>query len=528
MGFYQALSGLNAASQSLDVIGHNIANSSTTGFKSSRADFAEAVASAQGAANGSVSGIGVTAATMSQKFTQGNVSPTGRNLDVAINGSGFFVVQQADGSIAYTRSGNFQVDKTGQLLSGTGDNVKGFAVDPATGEKVSNELTDLVFPTGKPLPAKTTSEVSVSLNLDARATNAAGSPTDVPPVPATSRSMYGTSLTTYDSQGVSTPLNFYFEKTGANTWNLFNGLDNAKSSPPTVAPATGQIIADSTGAMTGLLAPQEWPDIPSGETPFTEKAHYPDTVTYTFYGPDNATPPEYALRTVEIKGASADDIWEFTPSNTPGPVTSASLKNTLTTAGTPGVTITPSDLKTAPKAVPQAFSLEVNVDPSSANPNSVIGVGGNPGPGAYKVHVNLDGISQYGTQFAVSNLTQDGYPSGVLNEITIASDGSIVALYSNGVSRVEAKLALADFRNPQGLQSIGGNKWLATADAGTAVIDFPGTGTLGSLQSGALEESNVDLTAELVNMMTAQRAYQANAQAIKTQDQVFSTLVNLR
>ena len=104
----------------------------------------------------------------------------------------------------------------------------------------------------------------------------------------------------------------------------------------------------------------------------------------------------------------------------------------------------------------------------------------------------------------------------------------VMASYSNGVTRAEAQVALANFRNPQGLLAVGGNNWVESFDSGPSVLGKPGDGTFGALRSGALEESNVDLTAELVNMMTAQRAYQANAQTIKTQDQVLSTMVNLR
>ena len=167
MGFQQGLSGLNAASKNLDVIGHNIANSNTTGFKSSRADFAEMVASAIGSASGQSSGIGVNVAAVSQQFKQGSITSTGNSLDIAINGNGFFVVQQTDGSIAYTRAGNFGLDKAGNLKTVDNDNVMGYVVDPTTG-KIQSGATPvpLSFPTGQPIPAKQTSSVDVELNLD--------------------------------------------------------------------------------------------------------------------------------------------------------------------------------------------------------------------------------------------------------------------------------------------------------------------------------------------------------------------------
>jgi len=137
-------------------------------------------------------------------------------------------------------------------------------------------------------------------------------------------------------------------------------------------------------------------------------------------------------------------------------------------------------------------------------------------------------VTQFGSTFAVSDLTQDGYASGSLTGINVEPSGMVMARYSNGVTRAEGQVAMANFRNPQGLLAVGGNNWIETFDSGPSVIGTPGDGNFGALRSGALEDSNVDLTAELVNMMTAQRTYQANAQTIKTQDQVMSTLVNLR
>jgi flagellar hook protein FlgE len=144
------------------------------------------------------------------------------------------------------------------------------------------------------------------------------------------------------------------------------------------------------------------------------------------------------------------------------------------------------------------------------------------------VTVDLSKVTQYGAAFAVSNLTQDGYAPGELTSMAIGKTGIITATYSNGQSLAAGQLALADFRNVQGLAPIGGNNWSETYASGQPVHGSPGTSKFGALSAGALEESNVDLTSELVNMMTAQRAYQANAQTIKTQDQVLSTLVNLR
>ena len=423
MAFQHGLSGLNASSKNLDVIGHNIANANTTGFKSSRAEFADLVASSMGAGGGANYGIGVEVAAVAQQFSQGNVTVTGNNLDVAINGNGFFKVQQADGSAAYTRAGNFKLDKTGDLVTNGGAQVMGFRVDPATGLSTS-EAQPLSFPTGAPIQAKQTESIKATLNLDARAKDSAGDATATPPVPATPRSTYGTSINVYDTQGVATPVNLYFMKTAnPNEWAVYNQLDDPTAVPPVTAISLGTIAFDENG-----------------------------------------------------------------------------------------------------KIDPATATLTLTVSPT-ANPNAGTAA---PAVANFPVDIDMSGATQFGSKFAVADLSQDGYASGDLTSINISNDGMVMASYSNGVTRSEAQVALANFRNPQGLLAVGGNNWVESFDSGPAVLGKPGDGNFGALRSGALEDSNVDLTAELINMMTAQRAYQANAQTIKTQDQVMSTLVNLR
>ena len=423
MAFQHGLSGLNASSKNLDVIGHNIANANTTGFKSSRAEFADLVASSMGAGGGANYGIGVEVAAVAQQFSQGNVTVTGNNLDVAINGNGFFKVQQADGSAAYTRAGNFKLDKTGDLVTNGGAQVMGFKVDPATGLSTS-EAQPLSLPTGAPIQAKQTESIKATLNLDARAKDSAGDATATPPVPATPRSTYGTSINVYDTQGVATPVNLYFMKTAnPNEWAVYNQLDDPTAVPPVTAISLGTIAFDENG-----------------------------------------------------------------------------------------------------KIDPATATLTLTVSPT-ANPNAGAAA---PAVADFPVDIDMSGATQFGSKFAVADLSQDGYASGDLTSINISNDGMVMASYSNGVTRSEAQVALANFRNPQGLLAVGGNNWVESFDSGPAVLGKPGDGNFGALRSGALEDSNVDLTAELVNMMTAQRAYQANAQTIKTQDQVMSTLVNLR
>ncbi len=491
MAFQHGLSGLNASSKNLDVIGHNIANANTTGFKASRAEFAEMVAASMGAGGGNNYGIGVEVAAVSQQFSQGNVTVTGNNLDVAINGNGFFKVQQADGSSAYTRAGNFKLDKTGDLVTNGGAQVMGFKVDPATGLSTS-EAQPLSFPTGAPIQAKQTESIKATLNLDARATgnpDKAGPPAVAAVAPA-DRSTYGTSINVYDTQGVPLPVNVYFQKSDSNQWDVYDKLDDPKAVPPVVARIVGKIQMDGNGNISGMTRTKKNSAVDGNKSP---------TEFETFFkGADG-----------KMKKADVTGSWAYTfvtPATTPPTVASATL-----TLDAPG---------TATDDPTFAFDMNLSVDPSKANPN-------NP-PKPFNVLLNLKDVTQFGSKFAVADLTQNGYASGDLTSINISNDGMVMASYSNGVTRAEAQVALANFRNPQGLLAVGGNNWVESNDSGPAVMGKPGDGNFGSLRAGALEDSNVDLTAELVNMMTAQRAYQANAQTIKTQDQVMSTLVNLR
>lgn len=516
MGFHHALSGLNAASKNLDVIGHNIANSGTTAFKSSRAEFSEAVASALGSSSGQSFGIGVTTAAITQQFKQGNLKPTGNNLDVAINGNGFFVVKQLDGTEAYTRAGSFRVDQDGYLRTVHGDQIMGKALNPETGDPIvsvdqEGDLVPMQFVTGKLLPAKQTTEIDVRLNLDARANNALGDPTAVPPISPTPRATYGTSLNVYDQQGASTPVHLYFEKSAANQWNIFTGLDDLNATPPVIKPSVGFMQMDAVGKPKGIAEASEF-----AYTAEDQKA-FPTKLTYTFTAADGS-----------VKSAEITRKWTFTY-DTPTPPAQATLQAATyvdTFGGTPGTPLTADNFAAfEAAALPSTeksmvdFKLKISVDSSKANPNA---------PAPFDVTVDLNEVTQYGVNFSVSKLNQDGFQAGHMTGINITEDGTIIAQYDNGVKQGEARLMLATFRNVQGLASIGGDKWAETKESGLANKDFAKTSIFGSLHANTLEESNVDLTAELVDMMTAQRAYQASAQAIKTQDQVFSTLVNLR
>lgn len=466
MSFQTGLSGLNASSKSLDVIGNNIANANTVGMKSSRAEFADLVASSLGVTGSAAkgAGIGVTVATIAQQFSQGNINITGNNLDVAINGGGFFQITMPDGSTAFTRDGQFKLDRDGNILTNTGANVMGYPTD-LLGNSTSVTPQILTIPTGAPIPAQVTTEITAEFNLDARAKVAASVS---PPTPI---STYGTSLTAFDSQGVEVPVSLYFVKTGPDL-----------TANPAVAVDTWQVYDSTTlAAGTAALA--------------TNAATYATHNANTAWNAANPGPNQRATFAAAGTGTFSAD---------PRLATVANGSLFQMTFDVNGKLLTP--------AATQSLTL--------TSPNATIG--------SFTASLDLSKATQYGTAFSVSNLSQDGYTAGELLGISISPSGVITTRYSNGESQARGQIALADFRNVQGLTPTGGGNWIETFASGQPVLGEPGVGKFGGLRSGALEESNVDLTAELVNMMTAQRNYQANAQTIKTQDQIMSTLVNLR
>jgi flagellar hook protein FlgE len=426
MSFQTGLSGLNASSKSLDVIGNNIANANTVGMKQSRAEFADIVASSIGAGGGgNPAGIGVSVATIAQQFTQGNINITGNSLDVAVNGGGFFQVTKTNGSTAYTRDGQFKLDKDGYILTNTGANLMGYPTD-TTGTATSITPQRLQLPTGAPIPANPTALITAEFNLDARARDATQAvAAGLTPAP---RSTYGTSISVYDTQGVASAATLYFVKTDGvpNSWDVYTGIDG----------------------------------VPTGST-------YAPVTQITFDTAGTATAP-------------------------------------LLASGRVGLIIPAGTIV-------------------SNNPNEPTGFI------TQDIDVNMEGVTQFGANFSVSNLSQDGYTAGEFTSLNIDGKGVISTSYSNGQTlKTGGMIALGDFRNVQGLAPIGGGEYQETFKSGSVVLGQPGVGKYGELRAGAVEESNVDITSELVNMMTAQRNYQANAQTIKTQDQVLSTLVNLR
>lgn len=437
MGFQQGLSGVGAAAKQLDVIGNNVANSSTVGFKQSRAEFADMFASSYYGVASTQNGIGSTVQAVAQQMNQGNITITNNQMDLAISGNGFFITNTPTGT-GYTRNGQFQVNKDGYIVN-NGDKLMGWGVvkDSNPVRIREGELQELRIQTSAIAPLASdggtdvtpvnSKKITLTTNLDSRQT--------VPALPfsvsdATTYN-HSTSATLYDSLGNPLTLTTYYRKTADNQWDVYARINNPNM------PAAGSSSADPNPVM--------------------------------------------------LNSGSALSL-SFNPNGT----LAAPSDSTLSFGSYPSIV--------------GASPLNVTLD---------IGSG-------------VEGTTQNGKTFAVRDLNQIGYASAELTGVQIDKTGVVKARYTNDQTKDIGQVVLANFKNTQGLQSVGANRWTETLASGSPTLNNPGSSNVGYVQSGAVEDSNVDLTSELVNMITAQRYYQANAQTIKVQDAVMQTLINLR
>ncbi len=416
MGFQHGLSGLSAASTNLDVIGNNVANVNTAGFKQSQAQFTDIFANSLGGSGSSQVGIGARVSTIAQSFTQGNISPTSNPLDIAINGQGFYRMDEG-GVISYSRNGQFHVDGNGFLTNANGANLTGYTAD-VNGNIDASKPTSLKLTTSDLTP-QATSTFELGVNLKS----------GVDPAAITTFSVndddtfnWQTSGNIVDSLGNEHRLATYFQKSDANKWNVYAAIDgkvDVNGAPQGVTLSSQALEFDGTGALISPTAP-----------------------------------------------ISVSVDW-------------ATIDSTLGADS------------------PMDFSFDLTT------------------------------VTQYGSDSGINSIFQDGFTSGRLAGFTTAADGVIQGSYTNGQTRTLGQIVLANFVNPQGLNPVGDGLWVETPNSGQPVVGPPKTGTLGALQASAVEDANVDLTTELVKMITAQRMYQANAKSIETQDAVLQTLVNL-
>lgn len=418
MSFYTSLSGLQAAQTDLSVISHNLANVSTNGFKKSRSEFADVIASSVSQNPTSQIGSGVVVKANRQEFSQGNLVQSSSSLDLAISGDGFFAIKPSldDVGVNYTRNGAFLVDPNHYVVDGQGGHVLVYPVD-GSGNVVSTDLNSAValrLPETSGTPVAT-QNVGLSANLPSTAT-----------VPATGTfnrfdpSSYNaaTSTTVYDSDGNAQTLTNYFVRTGTgtpSTWSVYS------------------YVGDQQLTVGGSAAP----------------------VTLTFDASGAITSP-----------TSATSFDAFTP---------------------------------ASGATPQTLSLDFGT-----------------------------ATKQAAGSFEVTNKSQDGVAVGQLQGVSVDESGLVKASFSNGDTQVLGKVVLVNFANPAGLRQLGNSNWASTGLSGEAVLGQANSNGLGSLLSGTIERSNVDITEELVGLIAAQRSFQANAKALDTASQISQTIFQIQ
>ncbi|WER49786.1 flagellar hook protein FlgE [Cupriavidus sp. WKF15] len=431
MGFGQGVSGLNAAASNLDVIGNNIANANTVGYKQSSAQFADVYA-------GTKIGLGTRVNSVVQSFNQGNIEATGRSLDVAItSGSGFFRLTNSDGSVYYSRNGQFQRQDDGRLTNMQGLQVTGYPAGVTPGGGVQPQ--PLVISNAQMNP-RATSTITSQFQLDSRLSpptnafattpaNPAATPPTAAVMPTSDMFNYSTAMNVYDSLGNKQQVTAYFAK-------VANGAVTNPGPPPVTAPA----VAGGTD-------------------------------------------------------------WQMYMVDTSGNVLSGS-------------------------PVTLSFDSAGALKSPAAGATSITMPAGTGATTGLQAKIDFTGTTQYGSDNDVKQLSQNGYTSGSLLGYSVNADGSITGNYSNEQTQSLGTIALAAFGNVEGLKPEGDNVWSATNASGQALLGVAG-GSLGTLRSNAVEASNVDLSGQLVNLIVAQRNYQANAQTIKAQDTIMQTLVNL-
>jgi flagellar hook protein FlgE len=423
--FNIGVTGLQAAGSSMGVVGDNIANAGTFGFKSSRAEFQDMMAaSLKGIDGGDQMGSGTKLAHITPQYTQGTVARTQSITDLALNGNGFFQVDAPFGK-GYTRDGSFHFDKEGYLVNGDGYKVNGFQPDE-TG-KITNKLAAIKLG-NTTIPASATKEVKFSMNLDSREPVKKFDPNR-----PDKTSNFNTSVTVYDNVGTARLVTLYFNKMtdgpNGNQWEYHAMIDGS----------------EATGGTPGKMA-----EMANGVVKFNAKGQLEE----------------------EIPRLNA---FNFN------------------------------------KGAAQGQKIELNFGESLKE-------GG----------TGLNASTQYGSRSSVARHTQDGASAATLASMSFNDDGVLTAVYDNGTQLDLGQIAVAKFENNEGLFKTGKNLFKETRKSGQAAVGKPGLDGRGEVLSKSLEQSNVDIANEFINLMAAQRNFQANTKTITTSDQMLQEVLNIK
>lgn len=628
MAFNTGLSGLRAAQVELDVTGNNIANASTVGFKSSRAQFGDLYANGFLSSGNNPVGDGVRVQDVKQSFGQGNISFTDNGLDMAIDGDGFFVLSNG-GEVQYSRAGQFGIDKEGFVVNNQNMKVQGYTADQDG--NLSGVRGDLRIETNNLAPRRTTN-LQTDLNLDSRetvlerrvrdfslqasaienesfavsyadgsqdysvgpfatATNPNPSASDIagqigsaPGVSAsatTTATIASGSLTDSDISGAT---DFQFSINGTPLTNLdtvsslselasvISNFGNNSISGRVVGSelkvvdssgeplqvqwgdgslsssedGVGEVFVTTDRSVSGVTT-----DSTSSTSNFeSEFASTSPTSINAFNPIDQRTYNHATSTTIYDSLGNSHEMTQFYVKE-PSPAGGVGQSQWSVYLQVDGEMVGGTDQAPYTATFNQDGELaSINGDPNgeiiitdwtprdpNGDPNGADGPPDDPTsvvspipepPTSSAFVLDLSEATQYGATFGVNDQQQNGYTTGRLSGLDVSSDGVIFARYTNGQSNPLGQVALASFNNSDGLSPVGDTAWVETFESGQPVIGKPDTGTLGAIAASSVEESNVDLSAELVNLIIAQRNYQANAKTIETSDAVTQTIINLR
>ncbi|HET6247694.1 MAG TPA: flagellar hook protein FlgE [Tepidisphaeraceae bacterium] len=563
---FAGLSGLSVNTTQMDVVGNNIANANTTAFKSSRALFAPQFyitdqagtppSATSGGTDPSQYGLGATVAGIEQNFTPGTIQSTGVPTDMALDGSGFFVIK-SNGMQQYTRNGAFSLNSNNQLVTTSGAYVQGFAAD-AKGNIIPGNLTDLSIPLGASTVASPTTSVNLEGNLNASGTAAAGASvltsgdvtnadgtgapdpttlltniasTDNPTVPLFN---VGDTLTLDGVKGGRTlePETFTVTATSSaqdllNFYQQGLGIDTTASTNPAIPPPGATLEADAAnpGSAIFTIVGNEGNDnaleIPASgfsnqaaTSPMTfadgtnqegfTSAPSGESVNTSFTAYDSLGNPVNVDVTATLEStADTGNTWRFFATSADNKVGGQSLGDGTLTFDSTGQLV-------------GSTGTTINVDRTGTGAQSPL-----------SINLDFSGTTELsGTTSSLVMSNQDGMPPGTLSSYSVGTDGAITGAYSNGLTRSLGQVAVANFTNPQGLDNVGGNIYQTGADSGAAIITSPQSLGTGALRSGSLELSNVDLSTEFTNLIIASTGFSASSRVISTGDQLIQDLLN--
>lgn len=494
---FNGTSGMAASQQGLTTISNNIANSQTTGFKGQRTEFGEVFyqqmksPSAPGAKYAGTNpidiGNGVMVASISNNFSQGNVTYTGNKTDLAIQGEGFFITGDYTGrERLYTRAGNFDISKDNQLINKSGKYVLGWNMDPLTGDiNTGATLEPIELPLGKVSQPNESTKMTMKGNLD---------------ISLEQGEMFGFQVPSWDRLGVRHDIDVNFIKTGGNEFKyIATPVDQFKPS----AGITNAVLRPSEGIAGAIM---------KGDYKLDVSAPVAGNVDITVTAPDGSNVLTQTVSDVNqtITLSDGTDSW-FTIDYMAGQgATSSSF-----TVGEAGdiefnsigqiQTITGSSITGKPQITytPEETGQPVTID------------------------MNLDTLTGLSADSTVKMIDTDGIPASTLTNYTITDGGKIDGYYSDGSIRPIGQIATATFSNPSGLTRVGGGNWLPTPNSGIADVGLPDTSSRGQMKAQALETSNVDMAEEFVKMLSTQKFFQANTKVIRAAEDIMNNVINL-